>query len=206
MNKCEIRAAEKPLKNFTKMALEGKNLHYWKRLELFRLFSNQRRMERYKIFYIWKSLNGHVPNIGLKWQTRDCSKLTYPKTFGSKGRARTLQKNALNWEGVKLFNSLPKYIRTWKGTPLSFKDTLDKFLQLIPDQPDVTGDKPGGRTVTGDCSNSVTDWLRVLKLNDDDCKDDEDKTTIPTGESDDSINLNIVCTSIMGSGLNPDHS
>ena len=91
MNKGEIRAAEKPLKNFTKMALEGKNLHYWKRLELFRLFSNQRRMERYKIFYIWKSLNGHVPSIGLKWQNRDCSKLTYPKTFGSKGRARTLQ-------------------------------------------------------------------------------------------------------------------
>ena len=51
-NKCEIRVAEKPLKNFTKLAHEGKNLHYWKRLELFRLFSNQRRMERYKICYI----------------------------------------------------------------------------------------------------------------------------------------------------------
>ena len=112
---------------------------------------------------------------------------------------------------MKLFNSLPKIIRTWKGTPLSFKNLLDKFLQQIPDQPDVTGDKPGGRTVTGDCSNSITDWLRVLKLNDDDLPDDEEAFTddammIPTVISEDSIILNIVSTSTMGSGLSPGHS
>ena len=94
--KCELKAAEKPLKFFTMMASELKDSHYWERLEKFRLLSNQRRMERYKMMYIWKSLNGHVPSLGLKWKERDPSKLTYPKTFGSKGRARTLQKCAIN--------------------------------------------------------------------------------------------------------------
>ena len=69
--KNEILASEKPLMSFTKLATDARNLHYWDRLKLFRLYSNQRRMERYKIFFVWKSLNGHVPSIGLEWNVRD---------------------------------------------------------------------------------------------------------------------------------------
>ena len=105
--KCEIMAAEKPLKYFTMLASDEKDLHYWDRLQLFRLLSNQRRMERYKILYIWKSIHGYVPSLGLNWKQRDPTKLVYPKTFGSVGRTRTLKKCSLSWEGVRLFNCLP---------------------------------------------------------------------------------------------------
>ena len=56
---------EKPLRSFTRMASGMKYLSYWERLEKFRVFSNERRTERYKVTYIWKSLNGLVPSLGL---------------------------------------------------------------------------------------------------------------------------------------------
>ena len=118
---CELKAAEKPLEFFTMMASELKDSHYWVRLEKFKLLSNQIRMEHYKLIYVWKSLNGHVLSLGLK--------LVYPKTFGSKGRARSLQKCAINWEGVKLFNCLPKEIRTFTGSKNSFKNILEQFFK-----------------------------------------------------------------------------
>ena len=191
------------------MGLGCKNLHYWERLTKFRLYSNQRRIERYKICYIWKSLNGAVPNIGLNWQERDHSKLTYPRTFGSKGRARTLQKYSLNWEGVTFYNSLPKYLRTWNGTFQTFKNKLDQFLQLIPDQPQVNNDKPGGKTINGEWSNSIPDWIRVLNVCDDEIDDNkttinDDKTTT-SAECDDSTISNTYCASLKGSGLSLGH-
>ena len=45
INKREIMAAEGPLRNFTKLATEVRELNYWDRLRRFKLYSNQRRME-----------------------------------------------------------------------------------------------------------------------------------------------------------------
>ena len=61
---------EAPLRAFTRKAWGSHGLNYWERLRLFRLNSNQRRMERYRVIYIWKSLYGYVPSLGLsgtKW-------------------------------------------------------------------------------------------------------------------------------------------
>ena len=82
---------------------------------------------------------------GLKWQERGNYKLTFPKTYGSKGIIQTLQKNDLNWEGVKIFNCLPLELRSFKGTSNAFKNKLDCFLELIPDQPEVDSIKSGAR-------------------------------------------------------------
>ena len=164
-SKSEMMAAEKPLKYFTKLSHEGKNLHYWERLHLFRLLSNQRRMERYKILYVWKSLNGFVPSIGLTWKQRDPSKLTYPRTYGSVGNVRTLQKCSLSWEGVKLFNCLPFKIRTFRGSKESFKNVLDQFLAKIPDQPHGPGLYPEPiNRLSCNNSNAIVDWIRHLNI------------------------------------------
>ena len=69
--KGEKLAAERPLKSLTKMAWGTRGLNYWERLTKFRLYSNERRMERYKCLYIWKSLNGMVPSLGLEWAELD---------------------------------------------------------------------------------------------------------------------------------------
>ena len=168
-------------------------------------------MERYKIFYIWKSLNGMVPSLGLTWDGRDGNRITYPKVIGKPGHARTLQRFSIKWEGVRLFNSIPIYLRKWTGTKETFKNMLDKFLENIPDQPEVDGYKPGGKTLTGEVSNSIADWTRILGLEDmeDDLEIEIDgnSQTIPELiERDDNsiMNSNIVIS--MGSGHSPDHS
>ena len=150
-----------------------------------------------------------MPSIGLNWKIRDRSKISYPKTYGSVGRARTLQKNALNWEGVRIFNSLPKYIRTWTGSKSVFKNMVDNFLSKIPDQPETSCDKPGGRTLLGECSNSIPDWLRVLEIDetrddpdDGECHDDTDDDPSFSGGG---ISHDNMLSSLLGSGLSPDH-
>ena len=118
-----------------------------------------------------------------------------------------VQKCAINWEGVKLFNCLPHKIRTFTGSKLAFKNILDQFLCMIPDQPETSSDKPGGRTLTGDSSNSIVDWLRVLDIQQDDDPDDEvcDDDDGPLNDGGIASSI-FMCTSQMGPGLSPGHS
>ena len=73
-------------------------------------------MERYKISYLWKSLHGYVPSLGIRKKDRDSSKLAFPKVYGKEGVVRTLQQFSLRWEGMSLYNSLPTYLIVWEGT------------------------------------------------------------------------------------------
>ena len=87
---------------------------------------------------------------------------------------------------------------------------LESLEVKILDQPERLNDKPGGRTIFGDASNSITDWLRVLNLqkdddNYDDCfrdddRDDDDCPSIVGISSN-----NNMCTSWMGPGLSQGH-
>ena len=107
---------------------------------------------------------------------------------------------------MTLYNSLPKYLRTWSGTFQTFKNKLDQFLQLIPDQPHVNNDKPGGRTVNGEWSNSIPDWIRVLNISDDDNMTTiNDEKTTTSAECDDSTISNTYCANVKGSGLSLGH-
>ena len=89
---------------------------YWKRLHEFKLLSNERRMERYKIIYVWKSLNGHVPSIGLEWNLyliRHGNTLILPSMKGEASRPRTLLRNSIKYDGVRIFNCMAEHIKTW---------------------------------------------------------------------------------------------
>ena len=125
--------------------------------------------------------------------------------------ARTLQRFSIKWEGVRLFNSIPISLRKWTGTKETFKNMLDKFLENIPDQPEIEGYIPGGKTLNGEASNSIADWTRILGLEDmeDDLEieiDGNNQTIPELIERDDNsiMNSNIVIS--MGSGHSPDHS
>ena len=56
---------ENLFKTFTKRIPELKELNYWERLNKLKINSQQRRCERYRILYIWKVLEGLVPNPGI---------------------------------------------------------------------------------------------------------------------------------------------
>ena len=156
---------ENLFKTFTKRIPELRELNYWERLGKLRMNSQQRRLERYRILYVWKVLEGLVPNPGIL--TRD------PGTKGriikipslctrSSARVRTLREASLNIHGARLFNALPKSIRDIKSCDiLQFKEKLDCFLSKIPDQPKIG-------TLIPDCcdqmtaqpSNSLVDQIR----------------------------------------------
>ena len=87
---------------------------------------------------------------------------------------------------------------------------MDQFLAKIPDQPETSDDKPGGRTLCGKASNSITDWLRILNIQQDD--DDQDDDVCDDDESDDDrppivgiTSSNYMCTSRLGPGLSQGH-
>ena len=134
---------------------------------MFKIYSNQRRMEHFKILHIWKSLNGYGPNLDLEWSenSRRSGKCIIPKLISRKiSSTRTLQKSSLKIEGVKIFNALPNEIKTFKGTKDQFKVVLDKFLEEIPDQPRTESLIPGSKDLQGTPSNSIPDWIRSLGL------------------------------------------
>ena len=86
--------------------------------------SQQRRIERYKIIYVWKTLGKLVPGANLM--------------LANEGE------QSFQVAGPILFNCLPKEIRNKKGCGVEeFKENLDKFLlQTIPDEPKIGGAMP----------------------------------------------------------------
>ena len=63
-NKGLIQQIESIQQSFTrKIAIGNLTNNYWDRLSHLKLYSLQRRRERYAIIYVWKILEGHVPKI-----------------------------------------------------------------------------------------------------------------------------------------------
>ena len=50
----DIQAIEAIQRTFTYKIIEVQDLNYWERLHELKLYSLQRRRERYRIIYIWK--------------------------------------------------------------------------------------------------------------------------------------------------------
>ena len=142
-----IQKIENVQRTFTRKisGLSGKNRpSYWERLEILKLYSLQRRRERYLILYTVKALNGTVPNLGftLKTSPRTGPRITVPLTGSSSGIVTPKMKDrSLLVQGAKLFNILPKDLRDEYDqlSPIGFKNRLDMFLRTIPDQPTIAG-------------------------------------------------------------------
>lgn len=136
--------------------------NYWERLESLRLYSLQRRRERYSIIYMWKVLRGLVPNPGIEYKVNDRTGIhiclpTIEKT--SPPWLKRLRQNSFTFRGAQLFNCLPRELR--KLDPIqsldSYKSQLDKMLSCIPDQPTVSGLLRPAR------SNSLVDQMCYIR-------------------------------------------
>ena len=154
--KCDVQNLEMVQWSFIRKIIHPEK-SYWSRLKTFKLYSLERRCERYMIIYTWKILENLVPNInqsdGLRpvFQPRR-GRLCFVKApfTGSSVALQTIRHNFLSTRGPILFNSLPKELRNLSGCPLlTFKKKLDKFLVSVPDEPCVPG------TATNMASNSI---------------------------------------------------
>ena len=142
---------------------------YWDRLNFFELNSTQRRVERYRLIYTWKSLNGLAPSLGMTWNmnssNRNGKTLNISNMKSDTQAHKTLRMNTIQHEGVKLMNCIPKEIRNFIGKLESFKLLLDSFLMLLPDQPETEYLKQEAVDQDGSPSNSIYDWIRKLHIN-----------------------------------------
>ena len=158
----EMEKIENLQKKFTKKIPEVKNLNYWERLKALKMLSQERRMERYRIIYTWKILEGKSPNCGIESKIHErlgriCE---IPQIKNNcKKSIQTLRENSFQINGPKLFNCLPKQLRNKKGCSIDeFKTELDLFLENIPDEPKSDGYIPTAcNQVTARPSNSIID-------------------------------------------------
>ena len=152
---------ESTLQTFSKKAKGLYNVDYWSRLKVLKLNSIQRRVDRYRIVYSWKSINGYTPTLGMKWNEissrRNGRVLQIPKVEGMSESLKNLRRNSIQHYGVKLMTILPKEIRNFTGKPETFKLLLDSFLCKIPDQPETESIKPEALDYNSSPSNSVYD-------------------------------------------------
>lgn len=125
-------------RSYTKKIASMQHISYWERLKRLRLYSLERRRERYAIIYIWKILEGIVPNFGIESYTnkRTGRHCIVPRTPNLPSRCRTRYCNSLGFRGPQLFNILPKDLRDLHAVDVGvFKTRLDLFLSGVPDEP-----------------------------------------------------------------------
>ena len=160
----DIRAIERIQANFTKRIKSNMNEpDYWERLKEFKLYSIERRFERYTIIYMWKILHELVVNPGITFQNNE-SRIGITSKIPK--YTIELREGSFMVKGPKLFNSLSKELREFpckdknnsKYSVTMFKRQLDKYLKTIPDQPNMAGEytrRMDGLTLMGDRTNSI---------------------------------------------------
>ena len=140
-------------------------MSYWERLKFLKMYSQERRMERYRAIYVWKILEGCVPNCGLleTYSERRGREVAIPAIRG-RGKLQTIREGSFTIHGSKVFNSLPKEIRNLSRISVDdFKSKLDKYLETLPDEPKVGDYTPSACSqVTMAPSNSIIDLGRTV--------------------------------------------
>ena len=98
-------------------------MNYWERLAHLKIYSQVRRLERYRALYVWKILEGISPNCGLNnsWSERRGREVIIPPIRGS-GKVQSLREASFQIHGARLFNSLPKHIRN------TTRGSIDEFI------------------------------------------------------------------------------
>jgi hypothetical protein len=101
-----------------------------------RLYSLQRRRERYTIIYAYKIINNQVPQTGLILNPSERLGLLLKIT--TTRHTNTPRYNAFNMAAPRLWNTLPSSVRDLSFTSVdSFKRQLDRYLKSIPDESEI---------------------------------------------------------------------
>ena len=154
----DIQKLEKLQKDFLKRIPALRQQSYWQQLETFQLYSIQRRLERYRIIYVWKALELYVPSCGVKVTHTQETRLgrRCAATEGRGKEARASFDQTFQFHGPRLYNALPRELRNLTGCGTDFfKEKLDQYLAGIADEPAFPGFIPTGITENGAPSNSL---------------------------------------------------
>ena len=138
----DIELLEETQRSFTRCINGMEGLDYAQRLKTLKLYSTQRRHERYKLIYIYKIKEKLVPNIsstyGLQFfnSKRHGCMCRIPSYTLYHNRTVIARNNSFALTASSLWNCLPAHIRNITGLSVeAFKRRLDKVLDLYPDVP-----------------------------------------------------------------------
>ena len=152
-------------KSFLKKVAEVRTMNYWQQLKQLRIYSLERRRERFQIIYVWSILEGLVPNFfhfeygtaigGIKsyYHIRHGRKCIIPVLSGCKNQKLVI--NSFRWRGPRLFNILPKNLRNMTGCN---KDEFKKCLDIFLIEPQI----PGYTIMRCTDSNSLLDMVQYM--------------------------------------------
>ena len=137
----DITLLESVQRSYTAQIDGMDDLDYWQRLEKLKLFSLQRRRERFIIIHCHKIYSGLAPNdVGLEFKNHPrFGLLCKRQPLKSKNaKIRTIRHNFFSDVAPRLFNIIPAQVKAVTGTE-KFKEALDKVLINIPDKPPIAG-------------------------------------------------------------------
>ena len=150
--------------------IEGMNgVDYWLRLKLLRLYSVERRRERFIIIYLFKMLHGLVPNIGMTFTENDRTGIHFYQPVTKKmmtGCFKNMKTQCFSYTAARIYNSLPRHLKQKQGLEDNynrgkvvedFKKELDCFLTELPDQPTTAGLTRAAET------NSIVDQINYIE-------------------------------------------
>lgn len=147
--KGDIQKLEQVQRSFIRKISGVQNLSYWKQLQELSMYSLERRRERYMILYVWRIMEKQVPNfcrpdiggIQTAWHPRR-GRICRVPTLNLRGpkQFQNVRETSFGVKGPRLFNILPAHIRKLSGCSLDiFKNSLDKYLATVPDEPQIIG-------------------------------------------------------------------
>ena len=147
-----IQQLEELQRVFLKRIYGFRDKPYHEALDELGLYSLQRRRERYQVIYLWCILESKVPNI-----IASSANLITPQSATTSRKGRTifirpikrsgkfanLRFHSLPFNGARLFNCLPKYVRNITECSKDFfKSKLDSYLKKILDMPLLRSNYP----------------------------------------------------------------
>ena len=158
-----IGSLESIARHFTGQIEGMSGLDYWERLHSLRLYSQERRRERYQIIFLWKIAQGLVQGYHANFvqsDRRGRQMQLAPLCNQAPASVRKARESSLQVKGARLFNCIPRDLRdTSTGTSDQFKAKLDSWLFTIPDQPTVPGRQRAA------ASNSLLDQVQTVLQN-----------------------------------------
>ena len=127
----DLKWLENTLKSFTSKIQGIKHLNYWERLKVLKMYSMGRRMEWYRILYIYKIITGKVQNCGITW-TNNTNSGTIITEIEKKKYFQSQRENSFHYAAPRLFNRLPRTLRDDRNSTIDeWKDKLYKILTNI---------------------------------------------------------------------------
>ena len=129
----QIIIIENIQKAFTKHIKGFSPFSYQERLSNLKIYSVQRRRERYIIIYVWKILENLVPNLvkPLQFYVSDRRGCLCSVSYIRLGHTGTLAYSSFRWKGIRLFNSF------WSPKMKKHQDSIEKVqrraTRLLPE-------------------------------------------------------------------------